>query len=102
MSENLSLKERLARLGPGRDFTRPPLGPDESILVVLRRTGALDRPVSVARPLFAAALTLKQAHNAINQLAAVSRTVCAVSLNEDLRLLATELAAMNVELRRRL
>jgi DNA-binding transcriptional regulator YiaG len=47
-------------------------------------------------------LTLKQAHTAINQLAAVSRAVCAVSRSEDLHRLAGELAAMNVELRRRL
>jgi DNA-binding transcriptional regulator YiaG len=68
----------------------------------LRRTGALDKPVSVARRLFAAGLTLKQSHDAINKLAERSWTVCAVANTEDLRRLAADLASMNVELRQRL
>ena len=101
MSTNSELKARLERLGPVRDVSRPPLSSDESVVVVLRRTGALDRGVTVARRLFAAGLTLKQAHDAINKLAALSWAVCAVAKTEDLPLLAGELAGLNVELRLR-
>jgi len=96
------LKARLARLGPVRDVSRAPLSSEESVVVVLHRTGALDKGVSVARRLFAAGLTLKQAHDAINQLAALSWAVCAVAKTEDLSALGNELATMNVELRQRL
>jgi DNA-binding transcriptional regulator YiaG len=77
------------------------LTPDQATTVILHRTGALDRGVTVARRLFVAGLTLKQAHDAINQLAELSWTVCAISLTEDLAALATDLAGLNVELRRR-
>jgi DNA-binding transcriptional regulator YiaG len=102
MSINSEFKARLARLGPVRDVSRPPLSSEESVVVVLHRTGALDKGVPVARRLFAAGLTLKQAHDAINKLADRSWAVCAVAKTEDLHLLANELAAMSVELRRRL
>jgi DNA-binding transcriptional regulator YiaG len=102
MSTTSELKARLARLGPVRDVSRPELTPDESVVVVLRRTGALDKPVTVAKTLFAEGLTLPQSHTAINELAADGRTVCAVSRHTDLARLAAELAEMNVELRRRL
>jgi len=101
MSTNSELKARLARLGPVRDVSRPPLSSDESVLIVLHRTGALDQGVSVARRLFAAGLTLKQAHDVINKLAEFGWTSCAVAQTEDLRRLSAELAEMNVELRRR-
>lgn len=102
MSTNSELKARLERLGPVRDVSRAPLSSEESIVVVLRRTGPLDKGISVARRLITAGLTLKQAHTAINQLAAAGRAVCAVAQSEDLSLLAGELADLNVELRRRL
>jgi DNA-binding transcriptional regulator YiaG len=102
MSINSELKARLERLGSVRDVSRPPLSSEQSVIVVLRRTGALDKPVSVARRLFAAGLTLKQLHDAINKLAERSWTVCAVASTEDLRRLAADLASMNVELRQRL
>jgi DNA-binding transcriptional regulator YiaG len=102
MSTNSELKARLARLGPVRDVSRPPLSSEDSIVVVLHRTGALDRGVSVARRLLAAGLTLKQAHDAINRLAELSWSICAVAKTEDLRRLASDLAPMNVELRRKL
>ncbi|HUB13804.1 MAG TPA: type II toxin-antitoxin system MqsA family antitoxin [Acetobacteraceae bacterium] len=101
MSTTAALKERLARLGPVRDVSRRPLPSDESIPVVLRRTDALDKGVSVARRLFAAGLTLKQAHEAINKLAALGWASCAIAKAENLALLSAELAALNVELRRR-
>jgi DNA-binding transcriptional regulator YiaG len=56
----------------------------------------------LARRLFAAGLTLKQAHDAINKLAALGWAICAVETTEDLRQLAGELAVMSVELRTKL
>jgi DNA-binding transcriptional regulator YiaG len=99
MSTNSELKARLARLGPVRDVSRPPLSSEASVVVVLHRIGALDKGVSVARRLFAAGLTLKQAHEAINKLADLGWAVCAVAKTENLHLLASELAEMSVELR---
>jgi DNA-binding transcriptional regulator YiaG len=96
------LKGLLERLGPVRDVSRAPLSSDGSVVVILRTTGPLDEAVTVARRLFAAGLTLKQAYTAINQLAGSGRAVCAVGRSDDLRLLAGDLAALNVELRRRL
>jgi putative transcriptional regulator len=78
------------------------LSSEESVVVVLHRTGALDQPIAVARRLFAAGLTLNQSHEAINKLAALSWTACAVANTENLQALASDLAAMNVELRQRL
>lgn len=68
---------------------------------MLHRVGALDNGILVARRLFAAGLTLKQAHDAINKLAALGWSVCAVAATEDLHRLASELAVMNVELRKK-
>jgi len=102
MSTNSELKARLERLGPVRDVSRPPLSSDASIVVVLRRVGALDKGVSVARRLFASGLTLKQAHDAINRLAALGWAVCAVAKTEDLHMLANDLSLLKVELRRKL
>lgn len=101
MSTNSGLKARLERLGPVQDVSRVPLTPDQAIQVTLHRTGALDRGVTVARQLCAAGLTLKQAHDAINQLAALGWTVCGVARTQDLATLAADLAGLNVELRRR-
>ena len=102
MSTNSELKARLERRGPVRDVSRPSLSSEESVVVLLRRTGALEQSITVARRLFAAGLTLKEAHNAINMLAALGWAVCGIAKTENLRALARELSAMNVELRRRL
>jgi DNA-binding transcriptional regulator YiaG len=102
MSTNSELKARLARLGRVRDVSRAPLTSEASAVVVLRRVGPLDKGVAVARRLFDAGLTLKQAHTVIDQLAATGRAVCALARSEELSRLAEELAGMNVELRRRL
>ncbi len=69
---------------------------------MLHRVGALDKGILVARRLLAAGLTLKQAHDAINKLAALGWSVCAVAKTENLHVLAGDLAAFNVELRRKL
>jgi DNA-binding transcriptional regulator YiaG len=86
---------------PVRDVSRPALSSDETVVAVLHRTGALDKGVSVARRLDAAGLTLKQAHDAINKLAARDWTSCVVAKSENLQVLASDLAIMNVELRRK-
>jgi DNA-binding XRE family transcriptional regulator len=78
------------------------LSSDASVVVVLHRVGTLDKGILVARRLFASGLTLRQAHDAINNLAALGWAVCSVAPAEDLHLLASDLAALNVELRRRL
>src|SRR5579871_1136706 len=101
MSTSPQLKARLERLGPVRDVSRPSLSSDESVVVILRRTDKLDQLITVARRLFAAGLTLKEAHNAINRLAEFGWTVCAVALTEDLRSLARDLGKASVQLRRR-
>lgn len=93
------LLAQLERLGaPVRDVSRPSLPPEESVAVVLRRAGALDRGVTVARRLFAAGLTLKEAHNAINDLAELGQAECAVSRTEDIDVLGRELGELNVQL----
>jgi DNA-binding transcriptional regulator YiaG len=102
MSTNSELKAQLERLGPVRDVSRRRLSSEVSVVVVLHRVGALDQGILLARRLFASGLTLKQAHDAINQLAALGWSACAVSKSEDLHVLAGDLAAMNVELRQRL
>ena len=102
MSTSSELKARLARLGQVRDVSRPPFSSDASIVVVLHRVGALDKGISVARRLLASGLTLKQAHDAINRLAALGWSVCAVAKTENLPLLASDLAILNVEVRRKL
>jgi DNA-binding transcriptional regulator YiaG len=102
MSTSSELKPRIARLGPVRDVSRAPLSSDESIVVVLHRVGALDKGVLIARRLFAAGLTLKQAHEAINKLASIGWSVCAIAKSADLHALANELTAWNVEVRKKL
>jgi DNA-binding transcriptional regulator YiaG len=102
MSTNSELKARFARLGPVRDVSRPSLSSDDSVVVVLHRTGELEKGILVARRLVAAGLTLKQAHDAINKLAALGWAVCAIAKTTDPRALANDLAALNVELRRKL
>jgi DNA-binding transcriptional regulator YiaG len=102
MSTNSELKARLARLGPIQDVSRPSLSSDEVVVVVLHRTGKLDKGILVARRLFGSGLTLKQAHDAINNLAALGWAVCGVAKTEDMHTLSNDLAPLNVELRRRL
>jgi DNA-binding transcriptional regulator YiaG len=102
MSDNSELKVRLARLAPVRDVSRAPLSSDQAVIVVLRRAGVLEQSIPLIRRLFAAGMTLRGAHAAVNRLAEFGWTVCAISRTEDLSRLAAELASMNVELRRRL
>lgn len=69
---------------------------------MLRRTGALDQSIPLIRRLFAAGMTLRGAHAAVNRLAELGWAVCAIAKTEDLSRLAAELIGMNVELRQRL
>ncbi len=101
MSTNSALKARLARLGPVRDASHALSSSDERVVLLLRRTGTLDRPIDLARRLTAAGLSLRAAHNALNRLAETGWTVSAADSNTDIAALARDLARMNVEVRRR-
>lgn len=101
MSTNSELKARLARLGPVRDADPPPKSSAGTVVVVLRRTGALDKPISVAQRLRRVGLTLRAAHVAITRLAERSWTVCEINADADMAALRRDLESMNVEIRRR-
>jgi DNA-binding transcriptional regulator YiaG len=101
MSTNSELKARLARLGPVRDAAPPPLLSGDAIPLVLRLVGPLDKPVSVARRLYAAGLTFHAAHDIINRLAETRLAVCRIAEGADIPALAADLAAMNVHTYRR-
>jgi putative transcriptional regulator len=77
------------------------LSSEDSVTVLLHRTGKLDQPIALTRRLFAAGQTLKGAHGVANRLAADGSAVCAVAKDTDLPALARDLAAMNVRLSRR-
>ena len=100
MSDNSVLRARLARLALVQDVSRPPLSSEDSVTVLLHRTGKLDQPIALTRRLFAAGQTLKGAHGVVNRLAADGSAVCAVVKDTDLPALARDLAAMNVRLSR--
>ena len=102
MSKNSALKARLARLGPARDVARAPSSSDERVVLLLRRTGALDRPVDLARRLTAAGLSLRAAHAALNRLAETGWTISAADGGADVKALARDFARVNVEVRRRI
>ena len=101
MSMNSELRALLERLGPVRDAV-PGLSPsDPATVLVLRRTGPLDRPIDVMKRLREVRVSLRHAHGAINRLAEQSWAVCAVDAKADLAGLRRDLAAMNVEVRQR-
>jgi DNA-binding transcriptional regulator YiaG len=101
MSTNSELKARLARLGPVRDADPPPLFSGAPVTLVLRLTGPLDKPISVAQRLRAAGLTLRAAHAVINRLAETRLAVCQIAEGANILALAADLAAMNVHTYRR-
>lgn len=68
---------------------------------MLRLIGALDRPISVAKRLRAAGLTLREAHAVINRLAETHLAVCRIAEGADIPALARDLAMMNVHAHRR-
>lgn len=101
MSTNSELKARFARLGPVRDAAPPPSFSGALVTLVLRREGALDAPISVARRLYDAGLTYRSAHAAINRLADTGLAVCQIAEDADIPRLAADLARMNVHTHRR-
>lgn len=101
MSTNSELKARLERLGPVRVVTPPQLSSDEQLVLLMRRTGALDQPISAIQRLRSVKVGLRAAHLAINKLASDGWAVCTVSGHEDIVALARDLAAMNIQVRRR-
>ena len=101
MSTNSELRARLARLGPVRDADPPPSFSGEVVTLVLRLVGALDKPISVAKRLRAAGLTLRSAHTIINRLAETRLAVCRIAEGANIPALAADLVAMNVHTYRR-
>jgi DNA-binding transcriptional regulator YiaG len=101
MSANSELKARLARLGPVRDADPPPLFSGELVPLVLRLEGPLDKPISVAKRLRAAGLTLRAAHAVINRLAETRLAICRIAEGANIAALAADLASMNVHTYRR-
>ena len=101
MSTNSELKARLARLGPVRDADPPPSFSGELVPLVLRLEGPLDKPISVAKRLRAAGLTLRTAHAVINRLAETRLAVCQIAEGADIPALARDLLTMNVHTHRR-
>ena len=101
MSTNSALKARLARLGPVRDADPPPSFSGTVVTLVLKRTGALDKPITVVKRLRAAGLTLRAGHFVINRLAECGIAVCSVAEGADIPALAADLATMNIHTHRR-
>jgi putative transcriptional regulator len=101
MSTNSELLARLERLGPVRVVSPIRLPSEKQLVLLLRRTGPLDKPVTVVRRLMAAKSSMRAGHDAINRLAAHGWAVCTVSRDEDIDALVADLSAMNVQVRRR-
>lgn len=101
MPTNSELKARLEHLGPTRVVARVPLSSEESLTLLLRRIGKLDKPVSVARRLVDAGASMRASHATISHLAETGWAVCTVSRQRDPVGLARDLADMNVQARRR-
>ena len=95
------LLARLERLGPVRIADRRPLSSGAAEVVALVGVGTLDRLVRVFKRLTAAGASFRDAHTAIDELAADGRSVCAVARASDFEVLERDLAALNVALRRR-
>jgi DNA-binding transcriptional regulator YiaG len=101
MSTNSLLKARLARLGPVRDATPPPSFSGAHVPLFLVRTGALDRPIEIVSRLRKAGLTLRAAHAIIDRLADGGSAICRIAEDAGIAGLAVDMAAMNVEVRRK-
>jgi len=98
MSTNSELRARLARLGPLRDADPPPSFSGELVTLVLRLVGPLDKPITVAKRLRSAGLTLRAV---INRLAETRLAVCQIAEGANIPALAADLVAMNVHTYRR-
>lgn len=102
MSPRSGLQERLERLVPGRAVSRPSLSSDATEAVALEAIDWIAETVQVATRLRAAGAGLRDAHAAINDLAARRPTVCRVANDTDFAALAADLRALNVRMRRRM
>jgi DNA-binding transcriptional regulator YiaG len=90
-----SLKELLERPAPA---VAENLGRSGShVDLVLRRTGPLPKPVSVARALTRQGLGLRKAHDALNRLAEGQRVAVRLPRGDGLAELREELTALGVE-----
>jgi DNA-binding transcriptional regulator YiaG len=69
--------------------------------LVLRLIGPLDKPISVAKRLHKAGLTLRSAHTIINRLSEARRAVCRIGDGANILALSADLHAMNVHTFRR-
>ncbi len=69
--------------------------------MLLRRTGALDQPISAVKRLRSVKAGLRAAHLAVTKLASDGWAICTVSGYEDMAALARDLAGMNIQVRRR-
>ena len=98
---NSELRALFARLGPVRDADPPPVSSAGTTVVVLRRSGGLNRPITVAQRLRSVGLTLRAAHAAITRLAERGWAVCEINADADMATLRHDLAKLNVEIRRR-
>jgi DNA-binding transcriptional regulator YiaG len=101
MSTSSVLKARLARLGPVRDAAPPPSFSGAPVPLFLVRTAALDRPIDVVSRLREAGLTLRAAHAVLDRLVENGSAVCRVAEDAGIAELAADLAALNVEVRRK-
>ncbi len=102
MSAGSELRARLEGRVPIRVVTPPRLSSEEQLVLLLRRTGPLDKAVTAIRRLAAAQAGLRVAHLAVTRLAERDWALCTVSRKEDITALAADLAAMNIQVRRRL
>jgi DNA-binding transcriptional regulator YiaG len=90
---------RTSRAGPRR---RPaPSFSGESVTLVLRLISPLDKPISVAKRLRTAGLTLRAAHAVINRLAETRLAICRIAEGANIPALAADLMTMNVHTYRR-
>lgn len=90
-----SLKELLARPAPARAEGRARSG--SHVDFVLRRSGPLSQPVSVARALTRHGLGLRKAHDALNRLAEGRSVAVRLPESNGSPELREELAALGVE-----
>ena len=96
MSTYSELKARLGPQAPVRVADPPPSFSGELVPIVLRRDGALDKPVTVAQRLRAAGLTLRAAHAAVTRLGEAGLAVCGIAEGADIPTLARDLLPLHV------
>jgi DNA-binding transcriptional regulator YiaG len=99
VSMSSELRALLERLGPIPDIPPARSSSDPTIRLILHRTGPFAYRISVVRRLREAGTHLREAARAITQLASQDWATCPVRSDTDLRDLAKDLAALDVEVR---